>query len=164
MDRGRGNSSIIWVGFGLLSYYRYTICLETLSSIIFWALGLVIGLVYYTFRKKRGVVRVQIGVLNRDQFPLLYYRHCIWQEGLWDHIHSTGWRFCANWCPAEEHKNNDEFGNGILKMSKGRAIAKSITIQWVQRTGPTPFPKGLDVMKFLQDRKLLYRLTTASAE
>jgi hypothetical protein len=138
----------------------------------FWALGTVIGSTQqvdmHTYRQK-GVVRVQVGILNRDQFP--YTTDLVFGTKGYEITFTVEKdEFVPGVIPVEDHSSNEDSGNGNEgkpgsdsaqnKDKKQKNESGSSVDNHGCSSGPapmqialTPFPKGVDVKQFLQDWK-----------
>jgi hypothetical protein len=136
----------------------------------FWAVGTVVGSTQqvgmHTFQRK-GVVHVQVGVLNKDKFP--YTTDLVFGKLVYDitftvepndfvpsdvplEDHTSG----SGNGPGEKDKTNDE--NDQSKMKKQKMVERSQEEHNADGPIPlqlalTPFPPNVDVAKNLQAKK-----------
>jgi hypothetical protein len=135
----------------------------------FWALGTVVGSTQqvdmHTFRQK-GVVRVQVGILNRDQFP--YTTDLVFGTKGYEITFALEKEdFIPADFPLEDHRSKEDSGNGTEGRSdsdnmqnrdkKQKNDSSSSDKNSGNLSGPvpmqmalTPFPKGVDAKKILQ--------------
>jgi hypothetical protein len=138
----------------------------------FWALGTVVGSTQqvdmHTYRQK-GVVRVQVGILNRDQFP--YTTDLVFGTKGYEITFALEKEdFIPADLPLEDHRSKEDSGNGTEGRSdsgnmqnrdkKQKNDSSSSDKNSGSSSGPvpmqialTPFPKGVDTKKILQYRR-----------
>jgi hypothetical protein len=136
-----------------------------------WAVGTVVGSTMqvdmYTFRKK-GVVRVQVGVLNKDKFP--YATDLVFGKLGYDITFTLEPEdFVPSAAPIEEHTTVGGNGQGDENKANGEADQNSLKKQKMaegtqgenRADGPvpmqlalTPFPQNVNVAEILQAKKL----------
>jgi hypothetical protein len=122
----------------------------------------------HTYRQK-GVVRVQVGILNRDQFP--YTTDLVFGTKGYEITFAIEKNdFIPVDPPVEDHRSKEDYGNGTEgksdagntqnKDKKPKNDSISSDKNSGSSSGPvpmqialTPFPKGVDIKKILQYRR-----------